>query len=67
MLAFKGFEMLWEGQPLAALALAVVVILGLVALVRILRRGDDMFSTVIAVIVGVFVTLGPLALLLSTG
>ncbi|WP_416563796.1 hypothetical protein [Nocardia testacea] len=67
MLAFKGFEMLWEGQPLAALALAVVVILGLVALVRILRRGDDMFSTVIAVVVGVFVTLGPLAFLLSTG
>lgn len=67
MLAFKGFEMLWAGQPLAALALAVVVILGLVALVRILRRGDDMFSTVIAVVVGVFVTLGPLAFLLSTG
>ncbi|WP_327149429.1 hypothetical protein [Nocardia sp. NBC_01329] len=67
MLAFKGFEMLWEAQPLAALALAVVVILGLVALVRILRRGDDMFSTVIAVVVGVFVTLGPLAFLLSTG
>ncbi|MEV0367665.1 hypothetical protein [Nocardia fusca] len=67
MLAFKGFEMLWEGQPLVALALAVVVILGLVALVRILRRGDDMFSTVIAVVVGVFVTLGPLAFLLSTG
>ncbi|NUS92986.1 MAG: hypothetical protein HOQ36_11315, partial [Nocardia sp.] len=67
MLAFKGFEMLWEAQPLIALALAVVVILGLVALVRILRRGDDMFSTVIAVVVGVFVTLGPLAFLLSTG
>ncbi|WP_328388819.1 hypothetical protein [Nocardia sp. NBC_00416] len=67
MLAFKGFELLWEAQPLAALALAVVVILGLVALVRILRRGDDMFSTVIAVVVGVFVTLGPLAFLLSTG
>ncbi|WP_280414431.1 hypothetical protein [Nocardia carnea] len=67
MLMFKGFEMLWEMQPLAALALAVVVILGLVALVRILRRTDDMFSTVIAVVVGVFVTLGPLAFLLSTG
>ena len=67
MLMFKGFEMLWEMQPLAALALAVVVILGLVALVRILRRTDDIFSTVIAVVVGVFVTLGPLAFLLSTG
>ncbi|MGW0180881.1 hypothetical protein [Nocardia sp. NPDC003345] len=67
MVLFKGFEQLWEMQPLAALALAVVVILGLVALVRILRRTDDMFSTVIAVVVGVFVTLGPLAFLLSTG
>lgn len=67
MLAFKGFEQLWALQPLAALALAVVVILGLVALVRILRRTDDILSTVIAVVVGVFVTLGPLAFLLSTG
>ncbi|WP_280508645.1 hypothetical protein [Nocardia flavorosea] len=67
MLMFKGFEMLWEMQPLMALALAVVVILGLVALVRILRRTDDIFSTVIAVVAGVFVTLGPLAFLLSTG
>ncbi|WP_459548211.1 hypothetical protein [Nocardia sp. X0981] len=67
MLLFKGFEQLWERQPLPALALAVVVILGLVALVRILRRTDDIFSTVIAVVVGVFVTLGPLAFLLSTG
>ncbi|MEU1983565.1 hypothetical protein [Nocardia sp. NPDC019395] len=67
MLMFKGFEMLWEMQPLVALALAVVVILGLVALVRILRRTDDILSTVIAVVVGVFVTLGPLAFLLSTG
>ncbi|MEU4316894.1 hypothetical protein [Nocardia sp. NPDC024068] len=67
MVLFKGFEQLWEMQPLAALALAVVVILGLVALVRILRRTDDIFSTVIAVVVGVFVTLGPLAFLLSTG
>ncbi|MFI5714426.1 hypothetical protein [Nocardia sp. NPDC051750] len=67
MLLFKGMELLWEMQPLAALALAVVVILGLVALVRILRRTDDILSTVIAVVVGVFVTLGPLAFLLSTG
>ncbi|MFE1593699.1 hypothetical protein [Nocardia sp. NPDC058705] len=66
MLLFKGFETLWESMALVALALATVVILGLVALVRILRRTDDIFSTVIAVVVGVFVTLGPLAFLLST-
>ncbi|WP_174564459.1 hypothetical protein [Nocardia inohanensis] len=66
MLLFKGFERMWELLPWVALALAMVVILGLVALVRVLRRTDDIFSTVIAVVVGVFVTLGPLAFLLST-
>ncbi|WP_280346151.1 hypothetical protein [Nocardia neocaledoniensis] len=66
MLLFKGFETLWETMHWVALALAMVVILGLVALVRVLRRTDDIFSTVIAVVVGVFVTLGPLAFLLST-
>nr|WP_040792749.1 hypothetical protein [Nocardia paucivorans] len=67
MLLFKGFEQMWEMLPWVALALAMVVILGLVALVRVLRRTDDILSTVIAVFVGVFVTLGPLAFLLSTG
>ncbi|WP_227997248.1 hypothetical protein [Nocardia australiensis] len=66
MLLFKGFERMWEMLPWVALALAMIVILGLVALVRILRRRDDILSTVIAVVVGIFVTLGPLAFLLST-
>lgn len=66
MLLFKGFERMWEMLPWVALALAMIVILGLVALVRILRRTDDILSTVIAVVVGIFVTLGPLAFLLST-
>ncbi|BEK84725.1 hypothetical protein NSERKGN1266_06760 [Nocardia seriolae] len=66
MLLFKGFERMWEMLPWVALTLAMIVILGLVALVRVLRRTDDIFSTVIAVVVGVFVTLGPLAFLLST-
>ncbi|MFC6013659.1 hypothetical protein [Nocardia lasii] len=66
MLLFKGFETMWERMHWVALALAMVVILGLVALVRVLRRTDDIFSTVIAVVVGVFVTMGPLAFLLST-
>ncbi|MFI9510667.1 hypothetical protein [Nocardia sp. NPDC052566] len=66
MLLFKGFERMWEMLPWVALTLAMIVILGLVALVRILRRTDDVLSTVIAVVVGTFVTLGPLAFLLST-
>ena len=66
MLLFKGFEQIWDTMPFVALILAMVVILGLVALVRVLRRTDDILSTVIAVVVGIFVTLGPLAFLLST-
>ncbi|MGQ4596940.1 hypothetical protein [Nocardia sp. R6R-6] len=66
MLLFKGFERMWEMLPWVALALAMIAILGLVALVRILRRTDDILSTVIAVVVGIFVTLGPLAFLLNT-
>ncbi|TSD99545.1 hypothetical protein FOS14_12300 [Skermania sp. ID1734] len=65
-LLFKGFEMLWDSMPIYALILALVVILALVALVRILRKTDDIFSIVIAIVVGVFVTMGPLAFLLST-
>lgn len=65
-LMFKGFEKLWDMLPMVALILAVLVIVGLVAMVRILRRTDDITSLVIAVVAGVFVTLGPLAFLLST-
>jgi len=63
---FKGFEKLWDMLPMVALILAVLVIVGLVAMVRILRRTDDITSLVIAVVAGVFVTLGPLAFLLGT-
>ena len=66
-LLFKGFERLWDMLPWVALILSVLVIVGLVAVVRILRRTDDMISMVIAIAVGVFVTLGPLAFQLSTG
>lgn len=65
-LMFKGFEKLWDMLPMVGLVLAVLVIVGLVAMVRILRRTDDIASLVIAVVAGVFVTLGPLAFLLST-
>ncbi|MDG3016358.1 hypothetical protein [Speluncibacter jeojiensis] len=65
-LLFKGFEKLWDVLPWVALVLAVLVVLGLVALVRILRKTDDIMSILIAVIAGLIVTLGPLAFLLST-
>ncbi|MFC7449335.1 hypothetical protein [Rhodococcus daqingensis] len=65
-LLFKGFEKLWDVLPWVALVLAVLVIAGLVAVVRILRQTDDLVSLLIAIIVGVFVTIGPLAFLLTT-
>ncbi|NLU84105.1 hypothetical protein [Rhodococcus sp. HNM0569] len=64
-LMFKGFEKLWGSLPWVALVLAVLVIVGLVAVVRILRRTDDITSFVIAVVVGMIVTLGPLAFMLT--
>ncbi|QNG19818.1 hypothetical protein G4H71_15575 [Rhodococcus triatomae] len=66
-LMFKGFEKLWDTLPWVALILAVLVIVGLVAMVRILRRTDDITSFVIAVVVGMIVTLGPLAFMLASG
>ncbi len=63
---FKGFEQLWDSLPYVALVLSVLVILGLVAVVRILRKTDDIISLLLAVVVGVVVTLGPLAFVLST-
>ncbi|MDF3309085.1 hypothetical protein P3H15_29165 [Rhodococcus sp. T2V] len=66
-LLFKGFEKLWDVFPWVALILALLVIVGLVAMVRILRRTDDITSFVIAVVVGMIVTLGPLAFMLASG
>ncbi|MBD0322275.1 MAG: hypothetical protein ICV72_02670 [Aldersonia sp.] len=66
-LLFKGFERLWDMLPWVALVLAVLVILSLVALVRVVRKTDDILSIVIAIVVGLFVTIGPLAFLLSAG
>lgn len=65
-LLFKGFEKLWDGLPWVALVLAVLVIAGLVAVVRILRQTEDLLSLLIAVIVGVFVTIGPLVFVLGS-
>jgi len=50
-----------------ALVLSVLVILGLVAGVRVVRKTEDIASTLIAVAVGALITLGPLALSMQTG
>ena len=63
---FIGFQQLWSSLPWVAFALAVVVIVGLVAMVRVLRRSNDTVSIALAVIVGLGVTCGPLLLRLVT-
>jgi hypothetical protein len=60
---FIAFDRLWEWNSLVALVLGVLVILGLVVGVRVVRKTEDIGSTLIAVVVGALVTFGPLALL----
>ena len=62
---FIAFDLLWKWNNIVALVLSVLVILGLVIGVRIVRKTEDVGSTLIAVAVGALVTLGPLALLQS--
>lgn len=59
---FIAFDELWRWNNIVALALSVLVILGLVVGVRVARRTEDIGSTLIAVAVGALVTLAPLAL-----
>ncbi|MGH3887527.1 MAG: hypothetical protein ACRDSZ_13325 [Pseudonocardiaceae bacterium] len=61
------FEWLWQQMPVVALIVALVVITGLVGVVRWVRRAEDLQTTVIAVLVGLFVTVSPAALLLVGG
>jgi hypothetical protein len=66
-LLFIAFDQLWRWNSLVALVLSVLVILGLVAGVRVVRKTEDIASTLIAVAVGALITLGPLALSLQSG
>jgi hypothetical protein len=62
---FFAFDQLWRWNMIVALVLSVLVILGLVVGVRVVRKSDDLASTLTAVVVGALVTFGPLALLTS--
>jgi hypothetical protein len=62
---FIAFDQLWRWNNIVALVLSVIVILFLVVVVRVVRKTEDIASTLIAVAVGALVTLGPLALLQS--
>lgn len=60
---FVAFDQLWRWNAIVALVLSVLVILGLVVGVRVVRKTEDIASTLIAVAVGALITLGPMALL----
>jgi hypothetical protein len=64
---FVAFDQLWRWNSIVALVLSVLVILGLVVGVRVVRKTEDIASTLIAVAVGALITLGPLALSLQSG
>lgn len=59
-----GFNWLWGRLPQAALGAAVVVIVGMVLIVRKIRKAEDLQTTVLAVLVGLVVTVSPAVLLL---
>lgn len=59
-----GFQWLWSFSPGLALGLALVAIVGLVLIVRAVRKADDVQTMVLTVLVGLLVTVSPAALLL---
>ena len=65
VVVFKGFEMMWDSftRPLVA-GLAILVTVGMVAVVKALRTANDGLSMFLAALVGVVMTFGPLAVVL---
>jgi hypothetical protein len=59
-----GFRFLWRGLPVVALAAAALITVGLVLLVRSLLRTDGPRTTVLAVLVGLVLTVSPAILVL---
>ncbi len=59
-----GFNWLWVNLPAAALVAALLVIVALVWIVRKIRKAEDLQTLVLAVLVGLVVTVSPAALLL---
>ncbi|RPA65597.1 DoxX family protein [Gordonia oryzae] len=60
---FWGFTELWKWNPYFALVLAVLVIFGIVTFTHLVRRTSDLITTLLALAVGLIVTIGPLVLL----
>lgn len=58
------FNWLWVRIPAVALGVALLVVVGLVWIVRKIRKAEDLQTTVLAVLVGLVVTISPAAMLL---
>ena len=59
---FIGFDQLWRWNNIVALALSALVIAALMIGVHVVRKTEDFLSILIAALVGILVTFGPLAL-----
>jgi hypothetical protein len=64
-LLWVGFRYLWLNLPVVALAAAVVATAGLVLVVRTIRGSEDLQTTMLALLVGLIVTISPAVLLLA--
>lgn len=62
-----GFRWLWSQWPVVALVLALVVTVAMVLGIRLVRRVEDLTSMLLAVVVGLIVTMSPAALTLVSG
>nr|WP_053776995.1 hypothetical protein [Gordonia sp. NB41Y] len=60
---FWGFTELWRWNVYFALVLAVLVIFGIVTFSHLVRKSNDLITTLLALAVGLIVTIGPLVLL----
>lgn len=60
---FWGFTELWKWNVYFALILAVLVIFGIVTFTHLVRHSRDLVTTLLALAVGLIVTIGPLVLL----
>ncbi|MFW0795201.1 hypothetical protein AAFP30_15415 [Gordonia sp. CPCC 205515] len=60
---FWGFTELWKWNVYFALVLAVLVIFGIVTFTHLVRHSRDLITTLLALGVGLIVTIGPLVLL----
>jgi len=62
-----GFRWLWSQWPVVSLVLALVVTVAMVLGVRLVHRVEDLTSMLLAVVVGLIVTMSPAALTLVSG